>query len=89
MSIDCVREELKEKRNEYSNEEIARIVGEVKSRQEDNMSPPSTSRTRKVPGRLDDFFVTDRLPPREDTDLRRISVECLDQLEEEFSRRFS
>ena len=88
MSIDCVREELKEKRNEYSNEEIAHIVGEVKSRQEDNMSPP-TSRTRKVPRRLDDFFVTDRLPPREDTDLRRISVECLDQLEEEFSRRFS
>ena len=46
-------------------------------------------RTSTVPRQFENFVVTEPLPARDDDNLRRIDVECVDRMEQEFSNRFS
>lgn len=82
-AIHTVRELLKEKRVSYDDVTIQQIINEKKT------NTPTIPRTTRVPGHLQDYILTEPLPTNDSKDLRRVVVECLDMLENDFCKRFS
>ena len=73
-------------RETYNDIKIAEIISEAKA---SNSTTISDVRTCSIPSHLEDYIITEHLPMYHHAELRRITVECVDQMEEEFSHRFS
>ena len=82
----CVRKEIQSMRETYDDIKIAEIISEAKAR---SSTTSSDVRTCSIPSHLEDYVITEHLPIYHHAELRRITAECIDKMEEEFSRRFS
>ena len=82
-SIGCVREEIRSTRGKYNESVICRIIHVTNS----SNNARRLVRTSIVPREFDSFVVTELLAAHDN--LRRIAVECVDSMEQEFSNRFS
>ena len=71
--IACVRDEMKEKKNEYDDDKISLII------QEKNMGCTSRPRSSYIPANLLDCVFTDPLPSCDNVNLRADVVECVDR----------
>ena len=61
------------------------IVDNAKCNDAGNKAIGSTN----IPQQYDDYVLTETVPLRDDTNLRRIAVEVVDKMEQEFSSRFA
>ena len=71
-------------RETYDDIKIAEIISEAKA---SSSTTSSDVRTCNIPSHLEDYVIAEHLPIH--AELRRITVECVDKMEEEFSHRLS
>ena len=90
QSITAVREELQAKREIYNAEKVDSIIKTTRENQSyEEIDDSSKKRVVKRPPRMEDFFITERLPGNESDSLHQTAKSCLDTLEADFSRRFA
>ena len=71
-------------RGKYNGSVICRIIDGANS----SNNALQLVRTSIIPRQFDNFVVTEPLPARDEDNLCRIAVECVDRMEQEFSNRF-
>ena len=90
QSIAAVREELQAKRDVYNADKVESIIKTTREKQTyEEIDDSNKKRVVKRPPRMEDFFITERLPGNEPDSLHQTAKECLDTLETDFSRRFA
>ena len=89
QSIASVREDLQDKRDDYTKEKVELIIQDARdSRVDSGEEEEGVKRVRKQP-RMEDFLITERLPGNKQENLHQVAIKCLDFLEQDFARRFS
>ena len=85
-SIKSVREDIQVLRTDYDDVKIEQVIAEAKKVTIDEDA--RRKRATETSYQLKDFVITDRLPNRDDVDLRQIVIQSIDMIEGEFETRF-